>query len=113
MIYFNKKTYKILKAIYSCDTITSADLRNRFGDIGGLLIFLVRDNYIGAQYPDGTYAIFNDDSMPWRDSFDTNWFTLPRGDLIIEERRWRLMSWFVPVIISAVSLVISLSNMIR
>ena len=107
MLYFDKKNYKILKAIYDNDGITSEELHSCFDDCEMFLISLARESYIGAQGENGHYLCFG--AQPFSTSSKTKWFTLPRGNFVIEDKRWRILQWSIPVIISATAVVISLA----
>lgn len=108
-MYFDKKNYRILKAIYNKDGITSAELQKRFDDCEMFLISLAQESYIGAQSDDGKFLRFG--SLPFATSENTKWFTLPRGNCIIEDKRWRVLQWSIPVIISATAVVISIVSL--
>lgn len=106
MQYFDKINYRILKAIYNKDGITSDELHERFGDCEMFLISLCQESYIGAQFDNNQYLTFGD--MPFHTASTTKWFTLPRGNCVIEEKRWRIWQWTIPVIISITALIISI-----
>lgn len=106
MLFFDKKNYRILKYIYSHDGVTSESLHMIFGNCEMFLISLAQESYIGALNEDGTFLHFG--AVPFHTTKKTKWFTLPRGNCVVEDKRRRIMSWVVPVIISITALAISI-----
>lgn len=107
MIYFDNRNHKILKAVYRHDGITSKKLHSRFDNCEMFLIELAREFYIGAEDENGNRILFSD-KPPFHTSAATRWFCLPRGNCVIEERRWRIIQWTIPVAISVSAFLVSL-----
>lgn len=109
-IHFSKKPYKVLSWLYHEGGRSGYEIKEHFkDDQTTFLIALTNESYIAAQSSDGRFPTFEHKDKPWSPPLDTIWFLLPKGEAYVEDRRWRIMQWLVPVIISATAVIISIT----
>jgi hypothetical protein len=108
-VYFNKYNYKLLRYIYSNPDVAEGKLRKKFSsDVSWVLIGFVKEQYIGGKNPDGSFLSFEE--LPYSTTYETEYFTLPKGQAYIEDRHWDRWKWLVPLVISSIALLISIYN---
>ena len=99
--------YEILNYLHHHPNSTEATLKIEFkNSVSWILISAVKEDYIGAKNEDGTYLAF--ENPPFNSTSKTKYFLLSKGEAYIENRKRAMCQWWIPLIISLVSLTISI-----
>lgn len=112
-MYFNRKNYRVLRYIYKHPGVSEGTLRKilDYDHIRWLIPELIFEGYVGGQLVDGTFI--DPKSCPSiTTAADTKFYCLAKGDAIVEDRRWEIGKWLLPLVFSAISLCIAVVNLI-
>lgn len=110
MIYFDNNTFKILKYIKRNKCVSEQNLIDNFGDISFLLIDLSKEGYTIAQNENGNWYSF--DTIPYHTNPQFKYYVTPKGNELIEQRKFNFWKWSIPTFISILSLVISIATLL-
>lgn len=102
-IIIDKKMFKMMKYLYKKNDAKISVLHKKFKDDARLLPYLCDYKYALYKKPDGTLTF--ESSHIHRDG--TLGLT-PLGNKYVENKRETFLQWFVPILISCLSAVISL-----
>ena len=111
-MYLNRESYAVLKYIYKHFGVSEGELTKRFDGetIHWILIALIKNEYIGGGNPNGQFLESKDPFLTTSDK--TCYISLSKGDVVIENKRWELLKWLVPLIFSSLSLALGIVNLI-
>lgn len=111
-IYFDKNCFNVLKDIYKrgLQGITWSDLRKKHGDNADeqFLINLSKELYICTKDSEGMWINYAGGQAPVVEPKKFRSYCTPKGNAFIEERRYNFRRWFIPTVISIISLLISI-----
>jgi len=102
-IVIDNKTYKMMKYLYRKNEAKISTLQKKFKDDARSLPYLCDYKYALYRKPDGTLT-FESSSI----HHDGTLGLTPLGNKYVENKRETFIQWFVPILISCLSAVISL-----
>lgn len=114
--YFDKRTYKVLRAIYKSKgglTLQKIDkicaynrqTNEHIEDMSITIIQLLQNGYIGGKDINGKFIAFDDGN--YVTSSDDTYYCLGKGCCFVEDRILNRTKWLIPLVFSAISLLIS------
>ena len=116
MIEFDRRTRKVLAAIYNAnDGISYEKLLNKFRsqgeqqipDLSKLIYDFYKEEYISCEDPIKAFAIFEETDCIMGVSKSAVFRTTSKGNRYIQQVNWDLTKWLVPTVISIVALIVS------
>ena len=105
MIYFDKKTMKLVRYINRHAGISDGKLNQKFGDISMLLINLSKEEYVIVKDEKDEYVVHN--QPPYRSHSKFTYYPTPKTNLLVEEKVYNFWKWTIPTFISIISLILS------
>ncbi len=110
---FDKKTMKIMRYIYRHPGTREGKILKLYGDDGFsfTLINLTRELYLIAEDKDGKYFTYND--VPYVSYPETKYYTTPKMNVILENKRDQFYRWILPLIIAGIALLLSVVSLIN
>lgn len=111
-MYLNKESYSVLKYIYKHACVPEGELIKKFDEetTHWILIALIKGEYIGAGNPNGQFLESKEPFLTTNNK--TRYISLPKGDVIVEEKRCELFKWLIPLVFSSLSLLLGIVNLI-
>lgn len=115
MVYFDRKTLRILRHINSCGDkgITWEKLREKFGEDDAnifLLEDLSKEHYTVTKDQNGKWVDFSYSSGVFYSTFRS--YCSPKGKQLLETRSFDFWKWIIPTIISVIALALSLISVL-
>ena len=115
MVYFDKKTLKLLKYIYKHPKVSHDKLKSKFKDtinwkLEDSLADFVNDTYVTVIDKDGEPHYYFD--LPYDDNLNFRYFTDSKGQEFVDSRIYNFWKWTIPIFISVLSLIISVATLL-
>ena len=112
--HFDRDTVRLLRYIYKRKGVTEGEILRKFKNIGVsfTLVNLSIDLYLIAKDENGQNFVYEKGKGPWCSKSSTKWYTTPKSNLVVQSNTANLWKWVMPLIFSAISLLISLASFI-
>lgn len=110
MIYFDKKTIKLVRYIKRHAGVTEGKLHKKFGDISMLLISLFQEDYVIIKNENDKYV--HHAQQPYHTTDKFTYYPTSKLNQLVEEKVYNFKKWIFPLAISVASLIASVLTLL-